>query len=194
MRDMNTLIEGIGLSVLLAFFSTDAAGAESEIDRKIAPADTLIIDVLNEKGLSVERRVEQGGTINYPLLGIVAVGGKTTREVAAELTHQLEKDFLVSPQVSVNVKEYSSRTVSVLGEVVGKAGAIKLPGERRMDILEAITEAGGFTPNANQHKIQLYRKGQKTQYKLDQLLKLTDPAKKIWLEPGDVIYVPERLF
>ncbi|MBM3836806.1 MAG: polysaccharide export protein [Verrucomicrobia bacterium] len=211
-------LQGLTLSLLLTFFGTSCAGPgqgagrttasgdslppnllgpnrePDEADRKIAAGDTLIIDVLNEKGLSVERRVEQGGTISFPLLGIVLVGSKTTREVAEELTRRLGESFLMDPQVSVNVKEYSLMTVSVLGEVAGKTGAIKLPAERRMNILEAITDAGGFAPNGNQNKIQLYRKGRKSEFKLEQLLKLTDPSKMIWLEPGDVIYVPERMF
>lgn len=184
----------VGLVLLLATSWTSAAESEDEADRKIAPADTLIIDVLNEKGLSVERRVEQGGTINYPLLKIVIVAGKTTRDVAVEITERLGKEFLVDPQVSVNVKEYSSRTVSVLGEVVGKTGAIKLPGERQMDILEAITEAGGFTQNAKKNGIELWRKGKRQIFKMEELLKVSDPRKKVWLEPGDVIYVPEKFW
>jgi polysaccharide export outer membrane protein len=193
MKSMISRLNGVSFFLLLSICGALAAPAGEEADRKIAPADTLIIDVLNEKGLSVERRVEQGGTINYPLLGIVGVAGKTTREVATDLTKRLGAHFLVDPQVSVNVKEYSSHTVTVLGEVVVKMGAIKLPGERKMDILEAINESGGFTPNANRNKIQLFRKGKKTEYKLDRLLKL-DPEMKVWLEPMDVIHVPERFF
>ena len=171
-----------------------SAAAADENDRKVVSTDTLIIDVLGEKGLSVERRVEQGGTIKYPLVGNIKVAGMTTVEVASLLAKKLEEDFLVNPQVSVNVKEYGLQTVTVLGEVAGKVGPIKLPGEKQMDILEAIAEAGNFTANANRSKIQLWRNGQKKEYKLDQLLKLTEPKKKIWLEPGDVIVVPERLF
>ncbi len=194
MRNLISRLNGTSFLVLLTFCWTCAARGEDEADRKVAPADTLIIDVFGEKGLSVERRVEQGGTIKYPLLGNVPVAGKTTVEIAALLQKQLKDDYLVDPQVSVNVKEYSQFTVTVLGEVGGKIGVIKLPGERQMDILEAIAEGGGFTANANKNKIRLMRKGQTKIYKLDQLLKLTDPKKKVWLEPGDVIYVPERFF
>ncbi len=167
---------------------------EDGADRKIAPADTLIIEVFNEKGLSVERRVEAGGTISYPLLGPVDVAGKTTAFVENILKERLEARYLVDAQVTVNVKEYSLLTVTVLGEVAGKLGPIKLPGERRMDILEAIAEAGGFTPNANKNKIQLTRNGKTTDYKFDKLRNVIDPKKRIWLEPGDIIYVPERFW
>lgn len=177
-----------------AVFCACSVFGDDEIDRKIAPGDTLIIDVFGEKGLSAERRVEAGGTITYFLLGKVDVAGKTTVEVTDDLTEKLGKRFLVNPSVSVNVKEYSLRTVTVLGQVLGRTGAIKLLGEKQMDILEAIAEAGGFTPNANQNKIQLTRKGKTTTYKFDQILKVTDPKKRIWLEPGDIIYVPERFF
>ncbi|MBI4659615.1 MAG: polysaccharide export protein [Verrucomicrobia bacterium] len=177
----------------LVLWSCPALGAD-EVDRKIAAADTIIVEVFGEKDFSVERRVEAGGTIVYPFLGNVEVAGKTTLQVVTELKEKLEKDYLVTAQVSVNVKEYTRWTVAVLGEVAGRVGPIKLPGEKQMDIVEAIAEAGGFTSNANKNKIQLTRNGQTTTYKFDELRKVSDPRKKVWLEPGDIVYVPERIF
>ncbi|MCF7765984.1 MAG: polysaccharide export protein [Verrucomicrobia bacterium] len=169
-------------------------GAETiETDRQVAPADTLTIVVLGEKDLQLELRVEASGTIKFPLLGEVPVSGKTTVEVARLLEEKLDKDFLVNPQVTINVKEYRSATVSVIGKV-GKAGAIPLPSERAMDILEAIAESGGFEPTANKNKIELTRKGKTFTFKFDELRKVTDQGKKVWVEPGDVIYVPESFF
>ncbi len=171
-----------------------AIGAETiEADRKVAPADTLTIVVLGEKDLELELRVEASGTIKFPLLGEVLVSGKTTVEVAKLLEEKLDKDFLVNPQVTINVKEYRSATVSVIG-YVGKPGAIPLPSERAMDILEAIAESGGFASTANKNKIELTRKGKTFTFKFDELRKVTDPSKKVLVEPGDVIYVPESFF
>jgi polysaccharide export outer membrane protein len=168
--------------------STDAA-----TDRKIEQGDIIIVDVFGEKELSGEHRVQQTGTIKYPLLGSVEVAGKTPRQVASMLQQMLEADYLVDPQVNVMVKDYRSRTVSVIGQV-NRPGAIELPGEQRIDVLEGIARAGGFERLANKNKIELSRKGKSTTYKFDDLRRETNPSKKIWLEPGDVIYVHETFF
>lgn len=178
------------LSLVLAGFT---AFAQDEDDRKIAPSDTIMIEVFGEKELTKECRVQAGGSIVYPLLKSVQVAGKTTAEVADLIRERLLKEeFLVSPEVSVNVKEYRSRTVSVIGFVL-KGGSIELPPEQKMDIIEAISKAGGFDPRASKSKIELTRKGKTTKYKFDELRKETDLNKKIWLEPGDVIYVGESV-
>ena len=162
-------------------------------DRKIAPGDIIIVDVFGEKELSGEHRVQQTGTIKYHLLGSVDVAGKTPAQVADLLQQKLEADYLVDPQVNVMVKEYRARTVSVIGKV-NKEGAIELPAEERVDILEGIARAGGFDRLANKNKIELSRNGKSTTYKFDELRKERNPDKKIWLEPGDVIYVHESFF
>ena len=167
--------------------------ADDEIDRKIAPADIIIIEVYGEKELTVTRRVQAEGKIIYPLLKSVEVAGKTTADVAKLIEERLRKEeFLINPEVSVNVKEYRTRTVSVMG-FVNKAGAIDLPTEEKLDIIEAISKAGGFSPTASKSKIELTRKGKTTKYKFDDLRRETDPSKRIWLEPGDVVYVGESV-
>src|SRR5438445_11475262 len=107
-----------------------------EGDHKVAPLDVIIIDVVGEKDLSKELRVSSSGTITFPFLGSLEVKGKTPAEVENLLKEKLGKDYLVDPQVIVTVKEYRSRTVSVIGQV-NKPGVIALPGEQKIGILEA---------------------------------------------------------
>ena len=185
----------LATSLWLALFLSGFMGvrAQESDDRTIAPFDIIIIEVYGEKDLSGEHRVQQSGTIKYPLLGNIAVGGQTPSQVAAQLTEKLEADYLVDPQVNVMVKEYRSRTVSVIGKV-NKEGAIDLPPEQKIDLLEGIARAQGFSPLANKNKIELSRNGKTTTYKFDDLKKVKDVQKKVWLEPGDVIYVHESFF
>src|SRR4051812_14896363 len=77
--------------------------ADDGNDRKIAPSDIIVVDVFGEKDLSGEHRVQQSGTIKYPLLGSVAVAGKTPSAVATLLAELLAADYLVDPQVNVMV-------------------------------------------------------------------------------------------
>ena len=84
------------------------------------------------------------------------------------------------------------RAVSVFGSV-GKPGALELPTDEKMDIIEAVSNAGGFGPTASKNKIELTRNGKTTRYRFDELMKETDSSKRVWLEPGDVIYVGESV-
>lgn len=181
--------------LLLLALTTIAADNDTDTDRKVAPSDTLSIEVFGEKELTRICRVEAGGTIVYPLLKSVEVAGKTTTEVAQLIAQRLyDEEFLVNPEVSVNVKDFRQRAVSVLGYVV-KAGAIELPpNPERMDIIEAISRAGGIGQLGSENKIEFTRNGKVTKFKLEQLKKETDPKKKIWLKAGDVIYVGQTAF
>jgi polysaccharide export outer membrane protein len=162
-------------------------------DRRIERSDLLIVAVFVEPKLSGEYRVQAGGTIRYPLHGSIEVAGKTPTEVADDLNKKLGEDYLVDPEVTVLVKQYRPRTVTVIGKVT-KPGPVLLPEEERMDIVQALAQAQGFQPTANQSKIALSRSGKTTVYKFKDLVKITDDNKKIWLEPGDVIDVKESTF
>jgi len=164
-----------------------------EGDHKIAPLDIINIDVVGEKELSKELRVSSSGTITFPFLGSLEVKGKTPAELEELLKEKLGKDYLVDPQVIVTVKEYRARTVTVMGQV-NKPGVIGLPAEQKVEILEAIAQAGDLSKTAKKNRIEVNRKGKTFKFTLDDLKKESDPEKKFWLEPGDVIYVYEAFF
>src|SRR5687768_4998182 len=146
------------ISLLLSSNSAFRAFAQARSDYRIAPNDIIVIDVFGEKDLSKEFRVSGTGTINYYFLGEVPVAGKTTSEVRETLIEQLNRDYLVDPQVTVDVKEYRVREVFVNGQV-NKPGAIPLTGEQELNILGALSRAGGFTPRASENKIKFTRPG-----------------------------------
>ncbi len=181
------------LALSLSLPGRTSARAEDAADRKIAPSDIIVVEVFGEKELSGEHRVQQSGTIKFPLLGTVEVAGKTPSEVATLLADKLGADYLVDPQVNVMVKEYRLRTASVIGKV-RREGSIELPAEQKIDILEAIARANGFADTANKNKIDLSRGGKTTTYRFDDLKNVKNPEKKVWVEPGDVIYVHESFF
>ena len=179
-------------ALLLSGSDFDPARAQVLSDYKITANDTIIIDVFGEKELSREFRVSATGTINYYFLGEVKVAGKTTAEVRELLNEELNRDYLVDPQVTVDVKEYRVREVFVNG-AVHKPGAILMTGEQELDILTALSRAGGFTQRANPNKIKFTRRGEKERVISYDDLK-SDPRNKIPLLPGDIIDVPEKLF
>lgn len=179
------------VAVLLGTVLPGASAQTRSSDYKIAPNDMIIIDVFGEKELSRKFRVGNTGTINYFFLGEVKVGGKTTAEVREELTEALNKDYLVDPEVAVDVEEYRIREVFVNGQV-SKPGAVLITGEQDLTILGAIARAGGLTPRASKNKIRFTRPGQKERvFSWDDLLE--NPKLNVTVEPGDIIEVGDKL-
>jgi polysaccharide export outer membrane protein len=113
----------------------------------IGPNDVLGIKVLGEADLSGTYAVDSDGTIRFPFLDRVPVGGKTVQEIEFALTKLLSDGFLNRPQVSVVITSYRSRSIYVLGEVRNPA---RYNIEGQTTLLEVIAEAGSFTPNAAQ--------------------------------------------
>ena len=108
--------------------------------------DTLDISVFGNEDLSRLATVQPSGAVTLPLLGDVPVAELTVPEIKRKLTALLARDYLVSPQVEVKVRDYQSRFVSVLGEV-NAPGRKPLRGRTRL--IDVLLEAGGFTPRAS---------------------------------------------
>lgn len=123
----------------------------------VGPSDVLGIKVLGEADLTGTYAVDSDGTIRFPFLDRVPVGGKTVQEIEFALTKMLADGFLNRPQVSVVITSYRSRSIYVLGEVRNPA---KYNIEGQTTLLEVIAQAGSFTPNAAQTIIvQRYKEG-----------------------------------
>ena len=185
------------LALVLALAATSGKAAEgggSATYRKIQPNDVIFIRVVGEADLTMERRVGPDGTITYPYLEELRIKDKTPTEVERMVRDGLKGDYIVNPQVTVDFKEYVKQFVNVNGQV-NQEGRIELPIDRKLDILDVISLARGLNLRANQDFIQLSRQGQEAKvYKYSELRAITDPAKKIYVEPGDQIWVKERLF
>lgn len=161
----------------------------TETERKIAANDLLLITIVGERDLQTEFRVSSAGSIQFPFLDEVEVVGVTPGELRTRLRGLLMKDYFVDPQVLVTVKDYRTEFVRVIGHV-NRPGPIQLTGEQRMDVYDAIAMAGGMTPRAR-NAVEFTRSGVTRTLKLDELKKESDPAKKIWVQPGDIIDVKE---
>ena len=123
----------------------------------IGASDVLSIKVFNEEQLTNKYTVDTDGSITFPLIGRFPVGGKTTRQIEEDLTKALQPDWLKRAQVSVEIAQYRSRSIYVLGEV-------RTPGryniEGPMTLLEVIANAGSTMPTAsNQVIVQRYKEG-----------------------------------
>lgn len=183
----------IFLGILLACGCIEAQSRVSS-DYKLQPEDVLRIAVYDEPSLLLEGlRVSGTGNITFPLLGEIPVKNKTTLEIQKDIERRLRDGFIKKPSVNVIVLTYNEQSYTIMGEVMID-GIYPLPSEKKIDLVEAIANAKGFTPNAKQSKIELFRDGEKRVFDFKDLLKIKDPNKKIFIKPGDKIQVLARFF
>ena len=124
---------------------------------KVGANDVLGIKVFGEEDLSNKYTVDTDGSITFPLIGRFQVGGKTTREIEEGLTKALVPDWLKRGQVSVEIAQYRSRSIFVMGEV-RSPGRYSIEGP--MTLLEVIANAGSTTATAsNTIIVQRYKEG-----------------------------------
>jgi polysaccharide biosynthesis/export protein len=157
----------------------------------LAPGDVLDISFASATNMNAIRRVGPEGSITMPTIGQVQVAGKTVAQVEAELKERYAKE-LQDPELFVNLAQ-SGNVVYVSGSVA-RPGRIVL--ERPLTALEAILEAGGFTPDANLKKVTVIRyEGQSnTTYDLDlQPVYSGGPVSPFYLMPRDVVNVPKKV-
>ena len=184
------------------------AKAENKADTKsnfiyrLTNTDRLRIVVYGEPDLSVISRIDARGNVNLYLVGDVHVAGCTVNEAQKiiENTYR-EGRFLRAPQVTISVEDYAPRAVTVDGSVKNP-GPIPLPTESTLTVYQAIIRAGGFTDIAKGTAVTVTRilpDGTKKVFTIDvdSLIKGKGRAREqddtLLLEPGDIIYVPERL-
>lgn len=170
--------------------------AQSQVNYKVQAGDLLEIAVFQEKDMARTVRVSGNGTITFPLAGNVAIADLSVPEAEAMLAQALA-EYIINPQVTVLIKEYSNKQVYVLGEVK-KPGSITLPVERRLTVLEAITLAGGFTDLAAQDKTKVLRnkdgRSETIEVQISKITKQGDKSADIFLEPNDTVFVPQSFF
>lgn len=116
------------------------------LDYIVGPGDVLDVIVFGNADLSWSPTVQTNGSVALPLLGEVPVAGLSVAGVKQKLTDLLGRDFLVNPQVEVRIKEFHSQFFTVLGEV-NSPGRKPLRGRTRL--IDALVEAGGFSPRAS---------------------------------------------
>lgn len=139
--------------VLLGLQLMVPVAASAQETTAVRAADVIDVLVLGQPSLSATFTIAADGSIAYPLLGKVEVVGLAPDAVAAKLQGLLGAGFIRKPEVSVRVKEYRSRPVMVLGEVV-TPGIYPLKGDRAL--LTMLAEAGGLGGNAG-HEVLVAR-------------------------------------
>jgi polysaccharide export outer membrane protein len=158
----------------------------------IGPKDVVEIHVAEIPELNVDRRVSDGGTIDLPMIGEFPVSGLDASALRGRLEKLLTEKYVNRASVSVSIKEFANKPISILG-AVKTPGFLRISG--RWSLLQAISAAGGLTETAGRKIIVLRRqdKDQETiEIDVDDVLRGPTEAADLVLLPGDVVNVPAR--
>jgi polysaccharide export outer membrane protein len=157
---------------------------------RLGPEDVLEISVWREDALRREVLVRPDGAISYPLIGDVQAAGKSVGELRAEVTKRLEK-YVPDAAVSVTVLRTGSQKVYVLGKVTRPG---EFPVGRNIDVLQALSMAGGLTQFADQNGIRVVRREGDRQtvlpFEYGRIVRGEKLEQNVLLRAGDVVVVP----
>lgn len=150
---------------------------------RLGSGDVISITVVGEEDLKREKvRLTDAGSIQFPVLGELRVRGMTIGDLEQRVTAGLKGGYLVNPKVTVSIDEY--RPFFINGEVSKPGGYPFVPG---LNVLKAVTLAGGFKDRASKDKMFVIRDGES--HKSRQKVDLNSP-----LYPGDILTVEESFF
>ncbi len=170
--------------------AVDAGLRDLTRDYLIGPEDVLEISVWKEEGLKKEVLVRPDGGISFPLAGDMQAAGKSARQLQQEIAQRLAK-FMSDPVVSVAV-------LKIVGNKIYVIGRVNKPGEyapgRYVDVLQALSMAGGLTPFAAENDIKVLRKESGKDlvfpFRYSQVKAGENLDQNITLKGGDVVVVP----
>jgi len=194
---MNAKLASRAVIALLFILSPFLAFSQEKFTQeyRVGPKDLLEISVFGADELSRTVRVSEDGKVTLPLLGEVLVDGLTKSEVEKKLGQLLGEKYVQNPQVTVFIREYQSKRVSVLG-AVEKPGPYQLLG--RQTLMQIVSEAGGLTRDAG-NEIVIIRQlpdGSSTSLRIsiDDLFLKGDAKLNVPMEAGDIVNIPVDKF
>jgi polysaccharide biosynthesis/export protein len=189
---MPTLLAAARLTVLAgALLAAFTVPGHAQSRETLGTGDNLRVTVFQNPDLTTEARVSERGTIQFPLIGEVALAGRTPADAAARIAAQLRQgNFLKNPQVTVSVLQVRSHQVSVLGQVAR-------PGRYPLDdtssrLTDVLALAGGITPTGDDSvTVMLTRNGTQKRLEVDvaRMYRSGDLSSNLEVQNGDTIYV-----
>lgn len=157
---------------------------------EVQPSDLLQISVWREPELTQQVLVRPDGAFSFPLAGDISAVGKSVEELRLELVERLSR-YIPDLVVTVSVVEIRGNKVYVIGQVNQPGEFIVNP---RVDVMQALSLAGGTTPFASPSGIFVLRRDgseqQRLPFNFDAVLRGRDLDQNILLRTGDVVVVP----
>jgi polysaccharide export outer membrane protein len=157
---------------------------------RVQPGDLLFISVWKEPELQKEVLLRPDGAVTCPLSGEINARNKTVEDLRVELTERLAR-YIPDLVVTVSVLEINGNKVYVIGQVNEPGQFIVNP---RVDVMQALSMAGGTTPFADLKNIRILRRVGDEQtaleFRYDDVIRGRNLEQNIVLQSGDVVVVP----
>lgn len=180
---------GCILAIFL-FLSHSSWSSEYLTEYQLQPGDVLFISVWLEEDLQRVTLIRPDGGISFPLAGDLPAAGLTVNEVSNRIQDKLAK-FIPDAQVTVTLQEINGNIVYVLGNV-NRPGALGY--NKQIDVLQALSLAGGTNSFASLSNIQILRRTNGTlnsiPFNYNDLMKGKNLKQNMLLNSGDTVVVP----
>jgi polysaccharide export outer membrane protein len=165
-------------------------GPPADATYTVKPGDTLLVSVWKEPDLQGPVLVRPDGMFSFPLAGQLDARNKSVAELQQELTTKLKK-YISDPVVTVSIQEIKGNKVYVIGQVQKPGDFVVNP---RVDVMQALSMAGGATPFAALGDIMILRRTDAGQqalpFKYTDVIRGRNLQQNIMLQAGDVVVVP----
>jgi len=170
---------------------TATAAPPTDAAYTVKPGDTLLISVWKEPDLQGPVLVRPDGAFSFPLAGQMDARNKTVTELQQELTIKLKK-FISDPVVTVSIQDIKGNKVYVIGQVQKPGDFVVNP---RVDVMQALSMAGGTTPFAALGDIMILRRNEAGQqealpFRYTDVIHGKNLQQNVMLQAGDVVVVP----
>jgi polysaccharide export outer membrane protein len=159
---------------------------------QLQPYDLIDVDVYSEEDLHKPARLGADGTVLLPLIGSVKLGGLTVADATEMVRQRYAAGYVKNPSVSITVLQYRKSTFSIMGQVE-RPGIYEIPEGANVNIIDALSLAGGYLPKAAQNDVTVKRTvdGQVETMKVKAADMAQDPnATPFEVLPGDTVMVP----
>jgi polysaccharide biosynthesis/export protein len=178
-------------SAAMAAPPAPSSGPPADAAYTVKPGDTLTVSVWKEPDLQGPVLVRPDGTFSVPLAGQMDARNKTVQELQQELTSKLKK-YISDPVVTVSIQTIQGNKVYVIGQVQKPGEFVVNP---RVDVMQALSMAGGTTPFAALGDITILRRNDAGQqqalpFKYTDVVRGRNLQQNIMLQAGDVVVVP----
>lgn len=187
---LNTTSRWLAMLTAIALF-LPAIHAVAASRETLGTGDTIRVTVFQNPDLTVEVRISERGTIVFPLIGEIVLGGQTPAGAGSRIAAQLKQERVMKdPQVSVSVVQVRSRQVSVLGNVV-RPGRYALD-DTNLTLTDILALAGGISPGgADTVTVVNSRNGteKKREINVAEMIARGDMSANFEIQNGDTIFV-----
>lgn len=157
---------------------------------RLQPGDVVQVSVWKETDLQSDVLIRPDGGFSFPLVGEFIAVGKTIEELNVEVTRRIQR-FVPDAVVNISLKQPQGHRVYVVGRV-------NRPGEflavRPLDVMQALSMAGGATPFASLNRIKVLRringKQQSFKFRYSDIEAGRKLEQNMVLQGGDIVVVP----